>query len=421
MFDQIFRYKKYTRKLANGPLAPYLNEIATFFFQGGHSRRGVRQRFVVLGELSRWMRRRDLRLRHLTEAKIEGFVRIQKRRVHSARDRGDLATLKSVMRILRGRGVVPEPQLSGRSPADRILLEFKQHLVVDRNLSSEAIRSYTRYPRILMDECFGKRTLRWSDLAVSDVHGFLKSRARSRSDRPHRLQPILTSLRSFFRFLKMTGRVTIAFDKAVPDAASWKGTGLPYYLSSEEVERLLHSCDRTVALGKRNYAILVLLARLGLRACEVVSLNLEDVDWSAGEIITRGKGTEGKRLPISREVGHALVDYLRNGRPRSRERALFLRSFPPYKKLGDSSPIGALVRKSLKQAGLTPPKYGSHLLRHTAATDMLRKGATLGEIGMILGHQDINSTALYAKVEIDALSEVALPWPADGHAQGGAK
>jgi site-specific recombinase XerD len=188
-------------------------------------------------------------------------------------------------------------------------------------------------------------------------------------------------------------------------------TGLPQALESHEVERLLESCNRTSAAGRRNFAILLLLARLGLRAGDVVNLALEDVDWEAGEITVGGKSGRRDRLPLPRDVGQALADYLKRGRPQCPTRRVFVRAKAPYIGFVDSAAITTLVSRAVDRAGLHPPHKGAHLLRHTLATQMLRRGASLSEIGEILRHRNPDTTAIYAKVDLDRLRTLARRWP----------
>jgi site-specific recombinase XerD len=180
------------------------------------------------------------------------------------------------------------------------------------------------------------------------------------------------------------------------------------------VERILEGCDRTTSVGRRNHTILLLLARLGVRAGEVVGLSLDDIDWSTGQITIRGKGGKSAQLPLVNDVGSALADYLRHDRPRSATRRVFLRHRAPLVGFGNSSTISSLVRRALKHAGVESAHTGAHVLRHSLATSLLRQGGSLDEIGELLRHQSPNTTAIYAKVDVTALHTLALPWPGGG-------
>ncbi|WP_292502587.1 site-specific integrase [Mesorhizobium sp.] len=222
---------------------------------------------------------------------------------------------------------------------------------------------------------------------------------------------MVTALRSFLRFLQQRGLLATDLAVAVPGIAGWRLAHLPKALPAEQVERLLASCDRRTPAGRRDYAVLMLLARLGLRGGEVSALTLDDLDWDCGEIVVHGKGQRLARLPLPADVGAALVDYLRQDRPACSTRRVFIRIKAPRRSFVSPSTICCIVHRALKRAGLTPAFKGAHLLRHALATDLLRRGASLVEIGQLLRHSQPNTTQIYAKVDIAALRAIALPWP----------
>jgi integrase len=211
------------------------------------------------------------------------------------------------------------------------------------------------------------------------------------------------------RFLHVDGETTIAFAAVVPSTTCWRLVSLPKALEPAEVRAVLASPDRRTVLGARDYAVLVLMLRLGLRACEVAALTLDDLDWAHGEIVVRGKGTTS-RLPLPRDVGEALVAWLRRRRRTVPTRGVFLCSRAPYRAASASTIIG-LAQRVLRDAGV--PSGGGHRLRHTAATMMLRRGASMTEIAQVLRHRHIDTTAIYAKVDREELRTLAHPWPAD--------
>ena len=194
-----------------------------------------------------------------------------------------------------------------------------------------------------------------------------------------------------------------------------KLASLPTYLSAAQVQKVLDGCDRATAMGRRDYAILLLLARLGLRAAEVVHMMLEDIDWDAGELVIRGKSRREDRLPLPEDVGKALAEYLRDGRPRCSSRRVFIRLSAPHQGFSSSVAICDVVRRALSRAGLNPAFKGAHLLRHSLATRMLRGGASMAEIGQILRHRLASTTEIYAKVDLTALRALAEPWPEVRH------
>jgi site-specific recombinase XerD len=218
-------------------------------------------------------------------------------------------------------------------------------------------------------------------------------------------------LRSFFRFLQQRGYISTDLARSIPAIARWSNAELPKFLSPQEVERLLQTCKGDDCTGQRNRAMLLLLARLGLRAGEIARMTLDDIDWEAGELTVNGKGGRQDRLPLPKDVGRSLARYLRQARPRCSSRRMFIRLHAPHLGLAGPATVDYVVGKALQSAGLSPKLRGAHLLRHSLATRMLRSGASLREIGEILRHQLPKTTAIYAKVEIAALRTITQAWP----------
>jgi site-specific recombinase XerD len=226
-----------------------------------------------------------------------------------------------------------------------------------------------------------------------------------------------TAFRSFFSFLFQSGELQADLAVSVPTVADWRLSTVPKHLRPEEVRRLLGVCDRKTSAGRRDYAILLLLARLGLRAGEVVSLDLDDIDWRAGEILIRGKGLLHDRMPLPVDVGEALTAYLRMDRPRCQTRRAFVCMKAPRSGFGGPSTVSTIVRRALDRAGLHPALKGAHVLRHSLATTMLCSGASMSEIGEVLRHRVPSTTEIYAKLDFDALRSLAHPWPGMGGEQ----
>jgi site-specific recombinase XerD len=220
-----------------------------------------------------------------------------------------------------------------------------------------------------------------------------------------------TALRSFLQFARYRGLISVDLQASIPTVPNWSMASMPKTISSAQVEQLLATCDRRTAKGCRDYAILLLLARLGLRGGEVADLTLDDLDWEAGELCIRSAGQRSDRLPMPQEVGAAIVDYLRRARPTCASRQVFVRVRAPRRRLVGPCGIGDVVRAALQRAGLAPPLRGSHLLRHSLATQMLNRGASLAEIGELLRHHHPQTTMIYAKVDLASLRPLALPWP----------
>jgi len=222
---------------------------------------------------------------------------------------------------------------------------------------------------------------------------------------------MVSGLRSFLRYLRHQGLIAIDLAACVPTIASWRLSTLPKFLSPDQVRQVLGGCDRRTHIGRRDYAILMLLAHLGLRAGEIVVLTLDDLHWDAGAITVRGKGRQQARLPLPHQVGQALVSYLKEGRPRCSGRRVFIRGRAPRRGLAHASTVSTVVRRALERAGVSSERKGAHLFRHSLATNMLRRGASLTEIGQLLRHRGADTTSIYAKVDLTSLRPLALSWP----------
>ncbi len=266
------------------------------------------------------------------------------------------------------------------------------------------------FAKRFLAQCFADAEVRLDGLRAVDVVRFVQREA-ARLHHPKRSKLMTTALRSFLQYARYRGLISVDLRSSVPTVASWSMASLPRALSSDEVQRLLAHCDRHTAVGRRNWAILLLLARLGLRAGEVVGLAFEDLDWEAGELCIRANGGNSDRLPIPQDVGAALAEYLRHSRPACSSRQVFVRMRAPNRGFASSAAISSIVHRALDRAGLDPAHKGAHLLRHSVATQMLRQGASLAEIAELLRHRSQQTTMIYAKVDLDLLRPLALPWP----------
>jgi site-specific recombinase XerD len=325
-----------------------------------------------------------------------------------ARRRGDVATGQQLLAFLRRLGVTPPVRRSpDRSALGQLTRDYERFLRSERGLAHTTVVGYLTIVRRFLTGHFGDQALRLQDLRPQDLHRFVFREAR-RVSRTH-ARTTVTTLRSFLRFLRQHGAIDTDLAAALLGVAHWRWSHVPKSLPPEQVTRLLRSCDRRTPSGQRDYAILLLLARLGLRGGEVLALTLDDLDWERGEIVVRGKGQRWERLPLPQDVGTALVDYLCHVRPACATRSVFIRLKAPRHGLRLSA-VCCVVRRALQRASLNPDFKGAHLLRHSLATHMLRRGASLGEIGHLLRHRQPTTTQIYAKVDLHALRGIALPW-----------
>jgi integrase/recombinase XerD len=392
--------------MGGGPLAPFANGYGAELSRLGFTRNSVVRHVVLMGQLSRWMSELGADVGELTEGRVEGFFDARRaggqNRVPTAR------TLAPLFCYLRSQGVVPPPAADRSTPLEDLLARYRRHLVDDRGLARSTVLGYERRARRFLSgrSLTGCGETGVEGLCGADVTGFLLGECSRLAVGSAKNR--VTDLRSLLRFLHLEGLIAGDLAAAVPPVAGWRDTALPCTLAASEVTELLSSCDRSQLIGLRDFAILSLLARLGLRSCEVASLELDDIDWRAGELRVRGKGRGEDRLPLVSEVGEALAAYLRDGRPEAETRKVFLTSLAPLRGLRPCS-VGHVVRRACERTGRAA--VGPHRLRHALAIEMLRQGAALPDISQVLRHRDLATTAAYAKVDLAALRSVAQPWP----------
>lgn len=383
-----------------GPLERYAEGLSEHLLLLQYARLSVRNLLYAFAHLSRWLDARGLEAGALTSERLFAFLK-SRRRAGYAFCYGPHA-LDAALDYLRDLGVVPvEPVVGPRTPLDRLIARYAEYLAHERALAPSTIRARvdTTARFLGMDATRGSVRA----LTAADVRAFLRRLGRTHT--PVSLAGVGSNLRCLLRFLFVAGLLGRDLSEAVPSSVGWRNRTLPRGISSTDVRRMLSACDRRRLVGKRDFAILVILARLGLRQCEVCALTLDDFDWERGELTVHGKGRKLAQLPIPDDVGRAVSSYLLH-RPHVAARQVFLRVHAPYLPL---RVIGAPVFTASQRAGIGP--VWPHRLRHTAATEMLRGGASLGEIAQVLRHTSTKTTAIYAKVDRRALRTVVQPWP----------
>ncbi len=409
MMHRLFPDSAVWQRLQVGPLGNHLDGFAQHLSQTGYADWTVRDKVRLVAKLSQWLERHRLGVEALDEQQITAFRRELHQREHRAHH-GDRATLRGLLEYLRGKGVVPQCAAATDSSAlEQIEHRYSQYLAQERGLSADALRNYLPVIRCFLTTSFGEGPVQLAQLQAKDITRFVLSQTRRLG--PKTAQLMVSALRSFLRFLLQRGELATDLAGAVPTVADWRLAQVPKYLEPAQVEQLLKACDQRSAVGQRNYTVLLMLARLGLRAGEIVHLRLDDVDWSAGIITVRGKRACVSRLPLPVDIGEALASYLRCARPSCATRRLFVRARAPHVGFASSAAIDDIVRRALQRTGLKPAVKGAHLLRHSLATQMLRSGASLAEIGQLLGHRAPQTTEIYAKVDQGALADLAQPWP----------
>jgi site-specific recombinase XerD len=359
----------------------------------------------LVAQLSRWMEAEGLRVDGLTELEAERFIAVRRARVRRLfRSRH---ALEPVIGYLRGMGAVPLAAPEAPATAvDEFLSRYREYLLVERTVTTGSAKVYVDAIRWFVVSFERDGRLELHRVMAADVSAFVLAETTRRATS---IASVTTALRSLLVFLHVEGVIEQSLTFAVPGVGAWRGAPLPRPLEPGQLRRLLDSCDRRTAVGRRDVAIIALLGRLGLRCGEVASLTLEDIDWRAGELLIYGKGRWDDRLPLPVDVGDAIVGYLRRGRPADAlDRTVFIRVLAPHRRMG-SGAVSRVVAAAGDRAGLGAIQ--AHRLRHTAATEILRAGATLPEVGQVLRHRKVMSTAIYAKVDDRALRPLARRWP----------
>ncbi len=392
-----------------GPLATQIVGFARCAREEGYARQSRYRRVLLAAGFSRWLGQQAVRLPRVSSEHSKRYLRSRARRVRV--HNGDAAALRQFLGFLRQHDVIPAEKVARRrlTPVEQEARAFEHYLRNERALARATCVNYVPFIRGFLTERFGRGPVALSRLCAGDVVRFVQRQA----PRLHlkRAKLLTSALRSFLRYARYRGAVTLDLAAAVPVVANWSMPSIPRAIGADQVRQLLASIDRRTATGRRDYAIVLLLARRGLRSGEVAFLELDDLDWNAAQVSVRGKGGQRTALPLPAAVGAAIAAYLRYGRPRSSSRRVFLRCKAPVRGFLHQSAIGSMIRHALQRADIPAPTTGAHQFRHALAIQMLRRGASLTEIGEVLRHRSPQTTTIYAKVDLTALRTLALPWP----------
>ncbi len=386
-----------------GPLAQWEPGLTQELKRLGYTKRTASVQMALARRLSQYLQKREMCADELSTEVVGNFL-------DTVRTEGGAwgcrpVSLPWLVDYFMKIGVIsPSTQPVPRSPEELLVERYRSYILAERGLVPSTAKMYIQVAVLPFLKEHGASNI--SDVSASDVSRFVTRQCRQMSTRS--TERLVVGLRSFLDFVHLEGLVTSRLSAAVPSPARWSQASLPRGLTAEQVAALQATCDRRRAVGRRNYAILVMFSRLGLRTCEVAALRLDDIDWRLAEIVVRGKGGTEERLPLPEDVGDAIAGYLRRGRPRRPEREVFLRAIAPRRGLQPQG-VAEVVRNAAERAGIG--RVGPHRLRHTAATEMLRAGASLVEIAQVLRHRSVATTAIYAKVDHLALAELAQPWP----------
>lgn len=400
---------KVCRARVAGPLAAHAEAFRSELARVGYAPGSAENLMLVMARVSRWLAGEGLGASDLDDGRVGQVLAAWRAAAPAGGRVPTVLTLAPMLGHLRDVGVLAvEPAAAPSTPLEELLAGYRRHLVCDRGLAARTVDRYETTARQFLE---GRLALAGGQTGAEDLTGgqvtdFLLvecsrlavSSAKSR----------VADLRSLLRFLHVSGVTANCLSGSVPPVAGWRDTRLVATLPAGQVAAILDSCDRSTATGARDFAVLLVLVRLGLRAAEVAGLQLGDVDWRAGELGVRGKGGRVDRLPLSHEVGEAIAGYLTGWRPRADCRTLFLTRHPPLRTMHPNT-VSRIVRVACRRAGL--PMVGAHRLRHALASELMRQGASLQDVGQVLRHRDLATTAVYAKIDRDALRGVAAPWP----------
>ncbi len=392
--------------VVTGPLAEQADGFRRFLVDQGYARGTIGALMSLTAHVSQWLDDQGSAVDALgSAAEVERFF--AERRAQGYRARLSPRALAPLLGFLRDRHVIQAAAAPAAAPAEVVLEEYRDYLRHERGAAASTVVNFAKYAAMFLDALPGQGLAEaLGALTAADVVRFVAGWASTRSAASG--QAMVYALRSLLRFLHAAGYLPRPLAQAVPAVPGWKRVRLPHGVTSQEMAALLAACDRGSATGLRDYAIMLLLTRLGLRAAEVAGISLGDIDWQQGVLTVRGKGNSVAELPLPADVGEAMAGYVRHGRVPCRNPRLFLRARAPFTGLGPTG-IADVVRRACDRAGL--PGFGPHRLRHAVACHLLRDGASLREIGQLLRHRDERATARYAAVEVDALAELAMPCP----------
>ena len=355
---QVFRAHELCKQ--DGPLGPYIESYDAEMRGEGYARHTRELQTRLVADFGCWLAKRGIQAQDISAELFRPYLRARARRRRPTRN--DLSALQRLMELLRRQGVVEAAAVPVATPAQRLQSEFRLYLRQERALASTTQAAYTAFVNEFLTERFGAGPVDLSRLCAADITRFVRRRAGTIQSK--RVQLMTTALRSFLRFARYRGDIDKDLAACIPAVANWKQSTLPRALPPEQVEQLLNSVDRETVMGRRDYAILLILARLGLRAGEIRALTLEDLDWKEGLITVRGKAGRFSQLPLPKDVGAAIADYLRHGRQAANSRCVFLRAKAPAGGFQGQSGVGSMVRHALERAGIDSPRKGAHQFRN---------------------------------------------------------
>jgi integrase/recombinase XerD len=412
MNNQSFDEARRLADEATGPLAHSIRQHLEVMVEQGYVGRTVYVKTYRAADFDSWLETANIPLTAVDERCVTLYH--QHRSGHRLRPwRNELRFLRMLLVYLRANGIIPPlPVVSVYPAVDTTIDGFAHHLGHNRGLAAGTIVQYGNYARDFLVDRFGTALVCLAEITATDVIEHIRRQAAHRS--PAMLKTVVTALRSFLRYSLYLGETEPGLIAAVPAVALWATTPpMPRAIAPAHARQVIAHFSGTSPRELRDRAILLLLARLGLRSGDIVYMKLDDIDWDKGCLRVRGKGRRECFMPMPPDVGEAIAAYLRDGRPSSTDRRLFLRLIAPFRGLSLSHSTGSVVKNALARAGVDTPRKGAHQFRHALAVRMLEQGASLPEIGEVLRHRSPRATAIYARVGIDALRGLAVAWPGE--------
>lgn len=405
--DSYLNRSRVVRGLMEGPLGEHIHHYVEQLQRHGYSLEIAHRYLSLARDFGFWLGATGLGLADIREALVTQYL--AERSTHRPRYRGDALALARLLSVLRDANIIAPRPTPSRDPREYILDAYALYMERKRGLAPSSIASHLWFLRPFLQDLGITTNADLVLLSGREVSLYVERHAGDSGAATARI--MCSRLRVFLRYLHAEGFITADLTAAIPSIRRLGEARLPSFMPIEGVQRVLDGCDRSTAAGRRDYAILMLLARLGLRACEVARLSLDDIDWRAGQFTVQGKGRKIATMPLQHDVGAAIAAYLQHGRPHSDSRRLFLLAVAPYSGFKGAPGVQTVARSAIRRAGIVGPgRRGSHIFRHSLATGLLRSGATLTEIGQLLRHEQQDTTRIYAKVDLDSLRPLGLPW-----------
>ena len=417
MIERYFTQPAVLNRMRNGIVSPYLDALAAELEAQHYSRKSIRRQLRNAHAFGGWLANQQIPLAHVDEAVVARYTAPMRRRPCPSRRHGErphnARGLPRFIALLRRQGIVSaqvEAAPGSVSGAEHWLETFDRHLEHVAGVSAGRRKNCLHVARGLLQAAFGNSDPDFSQLRAEHVAAFVQTSAAKRA--PTCRKDPSSAVLTFLRFLSSAGLIPPHLQYAVPRVRQWTHAALPRFLMTEDLNRVLALPTDSTAKGLRDRAMLLLLARLGLRAGEVARIELDDIDWRGGSILIRAGKTRRERiLPLPKDAGEALVRYLKEGRPASLHRRIFLNLCPPHEPLASSVVLTGIAQAGLRQAGITSHRPGAYVFRHTIAAHMVWRGTTFKEVADILGHRSLQSTTIYAKLDLASLAQVAIAWP----------